>query len=163
MNVDGSFQAESGAGGVGVVVRDERGRCVVAFAKPFPHAHSAFHMEAEAVREGLVLAATLSWDGLIVESDCSLLVTALLGDVSDRSDVSRVMDDCKLRIAALGSIQVCHINREANGVAHRLATLASNSSSTSIWYEEAPAIIQDVLFEDSCMVTRGLGAMSPSM
>lgn len=52
VNVDGSFRANHGDGGIGMVIRDEFGTCVAALAWHFPYAASALHMEAEATRAG---------------------------------------------------------------------------------------------------------------
>ena len=48
-----------------------------------------------------------------------------------------------------------HIYREANGVANRLARLASMSPRDSI-----PCISYDVLLEDGCFILRDFGSMS---
>lgn len=48
-------------------------------------------------------------------------------------------------------------SREVNGVAYRLAHIDS-----SIMLDETLAIIQDVLYEDLCNCSRGIGFMSPS-
>lgn len=51
------------------------------------------------------------------------------------------------------SIVIHHIYREANGVVHRLAHIASHSSIVKFWLDEMPSIIEDVedvLFEDCC-------------
>ncbi|XP_040361695.1 endo-1,3;1,4-beta-D-glucanase [Rosa chinensis] len=50
-----------------------------------------------------------------------------------------------------------HVDREANGVAHRLAHLASTSSSDEFWVEETPDIIHDVLIEDDYKVASNAG------
>ncbi|XP_061993749.1 uncharacterized protein LOC133711661 [Rosa rugosa] len=119
VNVDGSYRADYGDGGVGVVIRDENGMCLAALARYFPHASSSLHMEAEACRAGLLLAIHQDMTVIDVESDCSLVVTALQRDVEDRSEIGRIIDDCKSYLTSFHSIQVSHIFREANGVANR--------------------------------------------
>lgn len=41
LNVDGAYDAENQNGGIGVICRDDEGRCVAAFARPIQHAFSA--------------------------------------------------------------------------------------------------------------------------
>lgn len=77
VNIDGSFHIDSGAGGVGVVVRDENGNCIAALQRSLPFCSSAFHAETEACRAGLGLAIQQGWDNFIFESDCAALTTAL--------------------------------------------------------------------------------------
>lgn len=50
INVDGSYRVAMGMGGIGVVVRDEFGKCHAAFPRHFPYALSALQMELEAHR-----------------------------------------------------------------------------------------------------------------
>ncbi|XP_061993525.1 uncharacterized protein LOC133711410 [Rosa rugosa] len=162
VNVDGSYRPEFGDGGIGIVVRDDHGTCVAAMARYFPKVLSAFHMEAEPFKAGLLLAIYQGWDGFELESDCSLMVAALNQNMEDRSDVGRIIDDCKSYLTSLHSIQITHVFREANGVAHRLAHLASSAYLDDVWLDEAPVIIQDVLYENYCNLNRGQGSMSPS-
>ncbi|XP_024161206.1 uncharacterized protein LOC112168311 [Rosa chinensis] len=162
VNVDGSYRAEFGDGGVGVVIRDENGMCLVALAHYFPHASSALHMEAEACRAGLLLAIHQNMSAIDLESDCSLVITALQHNVEDRSEIGRIIDDCKSYLTSFHPFQVRHIFREANGAANRLAHLASYNYISDVWLEETPVIIRDVLYEDSCIDARGQGFMSPS-
>ncbi|PRQ34116.1 putative ribonuclease H-like domain-containing protein [Rosa chinensis] len=136
---------------------------MAAMARYFPNVLSAFHMEAEACRAGLLLAIYQEWDEFILESDCSLMVAALNQNLEDRSEVGRIIDDCKSYLTSLHSIKISHVFREANGVANRLAHLASSKFLNDVWLEEAPVIIQDVLYEDFCNCTRGQGSTSPSM
>ncbi|XP_061999096.1 uncharacterized protein LOC133716400 [Rosa rugosa] len=77
VNVDGSYRADYSDGGVGVVIRDENGMCLSALARYFPHASSALHKEAEACRARLLLAIHQDMTVIDIESDCSLVVTAL--------------------------------------------------------------------------------------
>ncbi|PRQ45142.1 putative ribonuclease H-like domain, reverse transcriptase zinc-binding domain-containing protein [Rosa chinensis] len=164
INIDGAFQVDSGVGGIGVVVRDDLGTGIAAIARPFLHAHSAINMEAEACRAGLLLGIHQGWSDVVIESDSALLIAALKSEEDNFSEVSRVFDDCKDYLSAFQSVEIRHIYREANGVAHRLAHLASYLLLDDIWLDETPAIIQDVLYEDYCnvsIVARGSGFMSP--
>lgn len=56
INVNGTFQSENDQGGIGVIVRNENGVCMVALSRHIPHANSAINMEAEACRAGLLIA-----------------------------------------------------------------------------------------------------------
>ena len=146
---------------MGVIVRNEIGTCLAALAKPIKFASSVFHVEAEALREGLMMAVQEGWDDIEVETDCAMLVIALEGDGEDLSLVGRIVEDCKSFVSSFHSFQFRHIYREANGVANRLALLASRSENAMSWFEETPAIIRDILYEDMRGVSRGLGFMSP--
>ncbi|KAM5564827.1 hypothetical protein ABKV19_019070 [Rosa sericea] len=166
INVDGAFRVEDGSGGIGVVVRNETGMGIAALAKPFLHAHSVLNMETEACRAGLLLGIHQGWTDIDIESDSAILIAALNSEEKNFSEVSRVLDDCKEYMCAFQSVRVRHIYSEANGVADRLAHLASGCDIDDLWLDEMHAIIQDILYEDQCncfYVARGPGFMSPPM
>lgn len=135
---------------------------MAAMSRYFPHVCSALHMEAEACRAGLIIAIHQGWSNVELECDCASLVAVLSSDKEDYSEVGRIIEDCRRYIMAFNSIQIRHIYREANSVAHRLAHFASFSFLDDLWLEETPAIIRDVLYEDLCNCARGFGHTSPS-
>lgn len=55
INFDGAYSSELKKGGIGVIVRDDTGKCLTALTRFFPYAASALHMEVEACRAGLLM------------------------------------------------------------------------------------------------------------
>jgi hypothetical protein len=98
-----------------------------------------------------------------METDCAMIVTALANADNDLSQVSRIIEDCRVYLRSFNSFVIRHIYREANGVAQRLAHVANFSRSFDFWIEVTPSIIEDVLYEDGCIYTRGIGITSPSV
>ncbi|KAM5577920.1 hypothetical protein ABKV19_008311, partial [Rosa sericea] len=86
INIDGAYRADSGEGGIGVVVRDDLGTGIAAIARPFLHAHSAINMEAEACRAGLLLGIHQGWTEVEIESDSALLIAALQNEEKNFSE-----------------------------------------------------------------------------
>ena len=162
INVDGSFRVGEEQGGIGVVVRDEKGQCIAALSRSLSHVSSALHAEAEACRAGLLLATYQGWDDLIIETDCAMVATAIASSSDDYSQIGRIVGDCQGFLNSFNSIEVRHVYREANRVAHRLACVASFYSLDVFCLGETPSIIEDVLLEDCCNFTRGIGFTSPS-
>ncbi|XP_062014420.1 uncharacterized protein LOC133730938 [Rosa rugosa] len=150
INIDGSFCVETGSGGVGVVVRNYEGMCMATFARTVQYAESAIHMEAEALKAGLLIAIQQDWKEIEVESDCVNLVSALHVDGDDFSDIGRILDNYRRYVNAFNFFNFQHICCEANGVANRLALLARCGNLDEFCLEETPVIIQDVLYEDQC-------------
>jgi hypothetical protein len=101
---------------------------MAAFAYHIPYASSAFHMEVEACRAGLLVAIHQGWSDCDVESDCAVLVAAIGSTVPDFSELGKVVEDCRDYMGAIGSLRVKYMYREANSVAHRLAHITSLSS-----------------------------------
>ncbi|XP_062028933.1 uncharacterized protein LOC133744926 [Rosa rugosa] len=153
INVDGAYKSNAGSGGIGVVVRDDMGIFRGAWSRKIPYMCSAFHGEAEACRAGLLMAIHQGWKQVELETDCAILVTALNQQMEDNSEVSRILDDCKNYLHDFDWIRVRHVYREANSVANRLAHFASLDHVVDLCLDEAPAFIQDVLYEDNCNAT----------
>ena len=148
--------------GIGVVARDSRGRCLASLARHFPQAQLALHMEAEGLRGGLLIAMHQQWEEIEIESDCALIVAAMQNRDKDILEVSPILQDCHRYIEMFKFVVFRHIYREANGVAHRLATLVRSPDIDEFWVGECPCIILDTLLDDGCDVNRGVGLMSPS-
>ncbi|KAL6225972.1 hypothetical protein ACLB2K_004820 [Fragaria x ananassa] len=74
----GAFLEDRIVGGIGVIARDENGTCMAALSRHIPYANSALHMEAEAIRAGLLIAIhEAGWNEIEIESDCAVLMHAL--------------------------------------------------------------------------------------
>ncbi|XP_040372923.1 uncharacterized protein LOC121052282 [Rosa chinensis] len=130
LNIDGSFHADSGRGGIGAVIRDEN-----------------------AMRAGLLLAIHQGMINIDIETNCAMVVTAVNGDMKDLSEIGCIVEDCKAYLSSILSTRVQSIYREVNSIAHRLAHLTSLSYLDEYWLEEALVIIQNALYEDSCTTT----------
>ena len=163
INIDGFFRPDVEVAGIGMVVRDEVGRCRAAFQRSISPISSFFQAEAEACRAGLLIAINQGWNDLILETDCAALVTALANSAEDLSEIGRIVEDCKEYMLAFTSLNFRHIYREANGVAQRLSHTASFSNIDNFWVDDTPSIIEDVIYKDLCPHNRGFGNTAPSM
>lgn len=85
---------------------------------------------------------------------------AVTGSEEDSSEIGKIVEDCIAHLLDISFISFCHIFREANGVAHRVAHLASSHLENFSWVEEASVIIHDVLFENRCNSFQGQGTLS---
>ncbi|KAL6228112.1 hypothetical protein ACLB2K_002066 [Fragaria x ananassa] len=132
LNVDGAFLEDRRVGGIGVVARDEHGVCLVALSRHMPYAQSAMHMEAEALQASLLIAIYRGWNEIEVESDCETLLQAL-AKYGDVVEVNAILVDCRHYLMAFDYVLLRHVNREANGVANRLAHLARSSVFDELW------------------------------
>ncbi|TVU48986.1 hypothetical protein EJB05_00275, partial [Eragrostis curvula] len=78
VNTDGAFDARSGNGGSGVVLRRNDGGVVVVEDKWYASLPDAVTSEALAARDGVLLAVAHGCSKVILESDCSELVNLVL-------------------------------------------------------------------------------------
>ncbi|XP_024177882.1 uncharacterized protein LOC112183776 [Rosa chinensis] len=152
INVDGAYQVESRRGGVGCVIRDSDGSFVARQARPYTLLTSPFHVELLALRDGLFLAQTLQQDEVIFESDCALLVQAIQSPTYDLSTMHILIGEVRTLLQTHPGFSLTHVNREANVVAHLLASHALRTSDSQMWLVTAPEIIRDVIRNDVIVI-----------
>ncbi|RLN34987.1 hypothetical protein C2845_PM03G29800 [Panicum miliaceum] len=119
VNVDGSYDPGSGEGGIGVVIRDERGGVQLTAWKYINNCDNAEEVEALACREGLKLPVEWCRQSLILESDCISLVSALRQEKT-RSQLGFILDEVLEWGDQLEDCKIVHTRRERNGVVHKL-------------------------------------------
>lgn len=94
INFDEAFDIGRASGGVGVVVMNGSGEFMGVVCQFILRAAYAFHVEALAFRTALDFAIKQHWFGIVVESDCALLVSALERFGDDFSEVGGLLEDC---------------------------------------------------------------------
>ncbi|XP_051221615.1 uncharacterized protein [Lolium perenne] len=148
VNVDGSFLHDDHTGAVGAILRDHDGLFIAASTLYIPNLASAALAEAMALREGLSLAHRIGCNNVIAESDSLETVEACTGAEVWWGDSAAVFADCVDLMALIGSVQVQHCPREANGAAHALAKFCSSDKNSCNWVDEPPSFLLDVLVND---------------
>ncbi|KAH7846943.1 hypothetical protein Vadar_019991 [Vaccinium darrowii] len=93
VNVDGAFDAKSGRGGVGLVLRDYRGDILEAQAIPILQSSSAESVEALGVRFALFAAVKDMSKDYIVEGDVQTVLKMLQGTLNVKASVEVVIKD----------------------------------------------------------------------
>ncbi|XP_024172154.1 uncharacterized protein LOC112178196 [Rosa chinensis] len=103
LNTDGAFHGATGHGGIEAVIRNEDGECLAAIARPFSRVRSAFQMEVEAMRAGLLLLIHQGMDSVDIETDCAAVSMGLHINTEDLSEVGCIVEDCKAYLSSLSS------------------------------------------------------------
>jgi hypothetical protein len=94
INVDGSFVEQSGAAGVGVIARDDKGTVIFTAWCAIARCESAYEAEALACLEGLKLASQWASGSVILETDCVRVLNALR-DKDDKSEACFVIEEAR--------------------------------------------------------------------
>ncbi|KAL0318237.1 UNVERIFIED_CONTAM: hypothetical protein Scaly_2851500 [Sesamum calycinum] len=103
LNFDGAILNHGTDTGLGIVTRDAWGTCVGWAAIHVPRRSSGELAEALAAREAVRLALRRGWQYVIVEGDCSSLISKLLSPSRDLSLTGPItVDILKLAKSALG-------------------------------------------------------------
>jgi hypothetical protein len=95
-NVDGSFSAESGTGGSGLVMRDHHGSFLAGACHFMSTTADPERAELQACRSAIVLAKELGIDKICLESDCLSAISKLKNAVKDRSIHGPVVEEIRI-------------------------------------------------------------------
>ena len=126
LNTDGATFEEDNAYGVGVVIRDWRGRFVAGKCKRFTGMVEAHKAEATAVKEGLQLASDLGIRALILESDVRVVVEDFGTGSMDRSHNGLIMVEAYRLALGFNYFKAQYTPRFCNSVADKLAKSAKD-------------------------------------
>jgi hypothetical protein len=80
-----------------------------------------FMVEVYAPREGLIFARFLGCNKIVIQSDSSQVIDTTKEEGYSATS-SAIFDDCKVLVIGVSDITFEHCNREANKVAHELAS-----------------------------------------
>jgi ribonuclease HI len=116
---------ENNEGTTGCVVRDYTVNLVRDQAIWYDQGASALAMEAEAIRDGVKLAADMGLQDVIVESDALEVVNLLKDPDASRSLITSICQEIKERSRVFSSFEINHVNMLANIAAHSCAHRAS--------------------------------------
>jgi ribonuclease HI len=147
LNVDAGFNVDSGTGSLGAVLRDQRGFFLAASSSDKPFVSDAATAEARALRDGLLLAGQIGFNRLEVDSDCMEVIDVMKNGGNSLGPAAAIYDECSFLSRNFTEVLFSHCSREANMVAHVLASHSEGSQST-IWIEKPPNYIKGVLSDD---------------
>lgn len=125
LNVDGSARGEATSGGG--IIRDHNGELVAAFSS-FYGPGTSNSAEFNALYDGLRICQQLEIDRVIVESDSTVVISAIKKRYVEHWKLTYIFRLCVSVVGA--DYQFCHVVRQKNTVADRLANIAHSHSGT---------------------------------
>jgi len=148
INWDAAISKETDKMGVRVVIRDGNGLVVAARTKVIPYIIDLAAAEAIAAGEAVVLAQDVGGSRILLEGDSLVIVLALGARDSSFRVYGQVLDDIKSLFSYFSLVEVQHIRRNANWVAHVLAKYALSQLLNNTWIAECPSFIQLLVAAD---------------
>jgi ribonuclease HI len=150
INTDGAFHQQNKQGGWGFVARDQHGLARAAGAGHLNAVASAAQAEAIACREALMAASDWGMTQVIIETDSSNLVRAVLGTDFDRAPEGVLYRDiraiCRLNFSLC---QFVYCPRDCNKVAHALGAVgAGQLESKRLWLDDVPDFVMVLVAGD---------------
>ncbi|EEC72753.1 hypothetical protein OsI_06384 [Oryza sativa Indica Group] len=148
INTDAAvFQAERQMG-VGVVIRDQHGNCLLAANTRFMGITDPETAEACAIRHALWLAKEEGFHNVIVACDCLSVIQKLNSPGRDRSKIGCLVEDIKKLGVEFISVSFIHVSHCSNVAAHTLAR-CSEPSVCNVYHNETPDCIREMLLSDA--------------
>ncbi|XP_068312517.1 uncharacterized protein [Pyrus communis] len=149
INFNGAWCRDSQVGGLGVVVRDDKGFFVAAACMNFQDILSPLQAEAMAERACSSWADSRGFRNFFLEGDSLQIEMALRDASTNTSSIGQLVEDTKSILGAITEELCTHVRRQANTVANRLARFSLNVGSQCEWSDQPPSFIIDLLIEDT--------------
>ncbi|CAI9763030.1 unnamed protein product [Fraxinus pennsylvanica] len=90
-------------------------------------------IEALAILRGLQLCIPFGIPKIVIEIDCLLLVQELQASPASLATAGYIIAEVKQLLSRFQEVQIQHVNRMGNSVAHALARNAWNVADISVW------------------------------
>ncbi|XP_062176146.1 uncharacterized protein LOC133881223 [Alnus glutinosa] len=120
-NWDAAINSKNRCMGVGVVVRDDKGRDVAAKARFFPSIVNPTVAESMGAWQAVVMCCDMRFPQVVFEGDSWNVVSALNKEDPCWSSFGQIIEDIRAKLQDIPSVRVQHVPREANNVTHSLA------------------------------------------
>jgi ribonuclease HI len=141
INIDGSFCREYGTGGWGFCIRDCNGEVCGAGMGQLNHVADALHAESIACLKAIEFAAEAGMGRIIIETDATLLKSALQSTEFDSTRHGVLFREAKfLLLTNFLDYNVLYCKRTCNIVAHVLAANGASlgSGGVMLWHDHVP-------------------------
>ncbi|EEF31413.1 conserved hypothetical protein [Ricinus communis] len=142
------FWMATGTIGIGIIIRDDLGCCIVAVITSSSYCSSAEMGELLVVHGGLQLASDCGIRGLEVESDVGNAIARIrLGLWLAES--GNIVHDILLLTSMVQVHKFVASSRRSNSIAHELAKAGRISGVFNVWLEdESPAWLHNLILAD---------------
>ncbi|KAH0976730.1 hypothetical protein GBA52_026449 [Prunus armeniaca] len=148
LNCDGAWEAQTGRGGVGWVLRDGIGCFISAGGYGDLRCASVLMAEAEAIREGLTRCLEVGFDKVAVESDSLGLIKMLNQEVAVNLEIEGILFDIQCLIQSVNRVEFLYAPRLCNQAAHKVAAHAFRSGGRHSWDLVCPEWLFNCLAHD---------------
>ena len=139
---------ESSSAGIGVIIRDNRGKAIGALSMPIPLSNLVAVLEALACCRALLFAKEIRLRQVDFEGDSAMVIQAVTHGNAELAEYGHIVEDIKILAADFDFIQFSHVKRNCNVVADALAKKAKDSLNLAVCLKEVPEDIVPALLFD---------------
>ena len=148
INIDGAVFADQKAVGVGVIIRDDKGRIEAAMSKKIPIPLGTVEAEAMAYETGLIFVKDIGIHDFIVEGDLLIIHHAMCESSNPPSSVAIVVQVMQDMCKEFRGVMFSHVRRKGNRLAHLLAKHACSVDDFITWIKETPCFLEQALLHN---------------
>ena len=145
-NVDGAWQ--DGKAGIGLIVRDSKGKIILSGIFPVIMASCPLHVEILAVLKGIEVATEFNLTRIWLETDCLGVLHGVESNGQDKSVMGHLFSEIKERGRRFDLFSLLYTRRTTNFPAHKLAQLGMSASESCIWYADVPVSVTAAVAAD---------------
>ena len=151
-NFDGTFLAENGAAGIGVVIWNSTGQVKAALSEKIHAPTSVTLLEMLAARRAAAFTREMGIESCILEGDSQIVIKALQDGDKTFSEFGHILQDTLSHLNSFKNWSLSHTLRQGNAVADALARRAKFSYPFTIWLESVPPDLTVFVNADSLAV-----------
>ena len=133
LNVDGSYIAQTGSAGAGMILRRSDGSILFSACKVLHFCSSALDSELNACLEGVKMALQTCQENIMVEMDSLELLAMSRSKTRDCSSLGMLMEDLRILLPSDRIISFTKIPRLQNTSSHELARFSMLNNITEFW------------------------------
>jgi ribonuclease HI len=152
INWDAAIDKSRRIMGVGVIVRDGEGEVVAALHSSQMGITDPATAEAYAAWKAVQFGRDLGLPKVILEGDALVIVQALQKEDPSWHKYGSLIETSRSLLRSFQSWSVRHTKREANMAAHLLAKEALRTPPETVWMEEYPVFLHEIVLSDRCII-----------
>jgi len=120
-NIDAALFTDQGCFGVGMCLRNSRGRFIKALSKWYDSIPTPLEAEALSLRDAIYWLGQLDLSKVHIELDCKLVVDSIVDRSINHSEFGYIMATCRAMLQHFPNFKISFVRRQANFVTHILA------------------------------------------
>ena len=148
-NVDGAVFNDLSSAGMGVVLRDDKGRVAGALSQKIYSPLGPLGAEAKAMEAAVLFARDMGIQDIVFEGDSLQVCNFLRGCSLVPPDVTNVIEGILFQLQFFRSFAFSHIRKVGNKPAHLLAQHAKFVTDFEAWVEETSSFLEAAITFDA--------------
>ena len=131
------------------MIRDSEGAVMASMSQQIPLPTTVAQVEALAARRAAAFALEIGITKAILEGDSETIVKELLEPTPSLALHGHLLQDVKSLQNSFNFLSFTHVFRQGNNVAHAMARRAIKQPNLSVWMEDVPPDIRQLVTADS--------------